>query len=54
MHKVKCQLTLELAKEKSKEGFIDKNEKLNFETKDLVTIFDLYCFEYILHSSLEL
>lgn len=54
MHEIKRQITLELAKEKSKEEFIDKNEKLNSETKDLVTIFDSYCFEYILHSSLEL
>lgn len=39
MHKVKCQLTLELAKEKSTEAFTDKNEKLNPETKNIVTIF---------------
>ena len=39
MHKAKCQLTLELAKEKSTEAFTDKNEKLNPETKNIVTIF---------------
>ena len=40
MHEIKRQITLELAKEKSKEKFIDKMKKLNPETKDIVTIFD--------------